>query len=76
MSYNSANAKRNKDEEDFRTRRAAEREGRRIRRSKARESQKLGNASLSKHLDGMSSDDEMTELEVTSFRAQKGNQLK
>lgn len=63
--------KRNKEEEDARTRRAAEREGRRIRRSKARESKKLAISNLPKHLDGMSSDDEMTELEVTSFRTQK-----
>lgn len=66
-----SNAKRNKEEEDSRTRRAAEREGRRIRRSKARESTKFGNINPPKHLDGMSSDDEMTELEITSFRAQK-----
>lgn len=65
-----SNAKRNKEEEDARTRRAAEREGRRIRRSRARESKKLANMNVSKHLDGMSSDEEMTELELTSFRNQ------
>lgn len=47
-------------------RRAAEREGRRIRRMKARESRVM-----SKHIDGMSSDDEVTEMEASTFRAQK-----
>lgn len=48
-------------------RRAAEREGRRIRRMKAREARMT-----TKHIDGMSSDDEVTEMEASSFRNVKG----
>ncbi|XP_066999451.2 PAX3- and PAX7-binding protein 1 isoform X2 [Anabrus simplex] len=59
-------SKRTKEEEEQRVRRAAEREGRRTRRRRAREMKMIG-----RHVEGMSSDDEMTELEVTAFRNQK-----
>ena len=61
--------KRSREEEEAHARRAAEREGRRTRRRRARE-MKIG--STIRHVDGMSSDDEMTELEATAFRNQKG----
>ncbi|XP_069680870.1 PAX3- and PAX7-binding protein 1 [Periplaneta americana] len=60
--------KRSREEEEARARRAAEREGRRTRRRRARE-MKSGNTA--RHVDGMSSDDEMTELEATAFRNQR-----
>ncbi len=53
---------------DSRSRRVAEREGRRTRRKTIREK-----AGLSKtHKDGMSSDDEETEFDTSSFKSQKG----
>uniref|UniRef100_A0A1B6M7W2 GCF C-terminal domain-containing protein n=2 Tax=Graphocephala atropunctata TaxID=36148 RepID=A0A1B6M7W2_9HEMI len=52
--------------DDQQVRRAAEREGRRIRRLKARETK-----SLQKHAEGMSSDDEVTEMELAMLRTQK-----
>lgn len=58
-----------KKDED-RVRRAAEREGRRIRRLKTRSL----SASVS-HVDGMSSDDEVTEMVAAAYRNQKGTQL-
>lgn len=48
-------------------RRAAEREGRRIRRMRTREIK-----AISKHADGMSSDEEVPETDATAFRAQIG----
>lgn len=48
-------------------RRAAEREGRRIRRMKVREAK-----SVLKHVEGMSSDDEVTEMESSMFKNQIG----
>lgn len=54
--------------DDQQVRRAAEREGRRIRRMKRREAK-----SIQKHIDGMSSDDEVTEMEAAAFKRQKGN---
>lgn len=54
-----------KDEE--RVRRTAEREGRRIRRSKVR-----GLSASGSHVDGMSSDDEITEMAAAAYRSQKG----
>ena len=61
--------KRSREEEEAHARRAAEREGRRTRRRRARE---MKSGSTVRHVDGMSSDDEMTELEATAFRNQKG----
>lgn len=61
--------KRSREEEEAHARRAAEREGRRTRRRRARE---IKSGSTARHVDGMSSDDEMTELEATAFRNQKG----
>lgn len=55
-----------KKDED-RIRRAAEREGRRIRRMKSRSV-----VAATSHLDGMSSDDEITEMAATSYRNQRG----
>lgn len=49
-------------------RRATEREGRRARRRRARE---LG-SNLPKHIDGMSSDDEVTEQQNLAFKQSKG----
>lgn len=60
--------KRSREEEEAHTRRAAEREGRRTRRRRARE---MKSGSTAKHVDGMSSDDEMTELEATAVRNQR-----
>ncbi|KAK7871921.1 hypothetical protein R5R35_009725 [Gryllus longicercus] len=62
----STSNRRSRDEEEQRTRRAAEREGRRTRRRRAREMK-----NSARHVEGMSSDDEMTELETTAFRNQK-----
>lgn len=56
-------AKRNQELTDARARRVAEREGRRTRRRRVRELRDSIH-----HVEGMSSDDEMTELEVTAFR--------
>ncbi|KAK6641265.1 hypothetical protein RUM44_012974 [Polyplax serrata] len=53
-----------KEEEEAKSRRAAEREGRRTRRRRTRE---LKSAATS-HIDGMSSDDELTESELTAFK--------
>lgn len=64
----SSASKRNEEEESARVRRAAEREGRRTRRRRARE---LKGGTVP-HYEGMSSDDEQTELEVTAFKKQKG----
>ncbi|XP_066586865.1 PAX3- and PAX7-binding protein 1 isoform X2 [Prorops nasuta] len=52
---------------DARVRRATEREGRRARRRRARELA----LSLSKHVDGMSSDDEVTEQQKCAFKQAK-----
>ncbi|XP_054271583.1 PAX3- and PAX7-binding protein 1-like [Macrosteles quadrilineatus] len=52
--------------DEMQTRRAAEREGRRIRRMKAREAK-----GTQKHIEGMSSDDEVTEMETAMFRSQR-----
>jgi hypothetical protein len=62
-------AKRPREECEARVRRAAEREGRRTRRRRHREAiaATLGNV---RHQDGMSSDDEVTDLELNAFRAQ------
>lgn len=54
-----------RDEE--RIRRTAEREGRRIRRLKTRSLSAAGS-----HIEGMSSDDEITEMAAASYRNQKG----
>lgn len=48
-------------------RRAAEREGRRIRRMRMRELK-----AISKHADGMSSDEEVPEIDASAFRKQIG----
>lgn len=48
-------------------RRAAEREGRRIRRMRMREIK-----AISKHADGMSSDEEVPETDASAFRSQLG----
>lgn len=53
--------------DDLQVRRAAEREGRRIRRMKSREAK-----SILKHIEGMSSDDEVTEMESSMFKSQRG----
>lgn len=50
-------------------RRATEREGRRARRRRARELA----STLPKHIDGMSSDDEVTEQQNLAFKQAKGN---
>ncbi|KAL0275384.1 UNVERIFIED_CONTAM: hypothetical protein PYX00_003243 [Menopon gallinae] len=60
----SGGPKWSKEEEEARSRRAAEREGRRTRRRRMRELRTIPVA----HVDGMSSDDEQTELEVTAFK--------
>lgn len=54
---------------EARIRRTTEREGRRARRRRGREL----NPSLSKHIDGMSSDDEVTEQQNLAFKQSKGN---
>lgn len=53
-------------EEDERIRRAAEREGRRTRRRRDRERIDIKNS----HLDGMSSDDEVADHDVTIYKNQ------
>lgn len=53
--------------DDERIRRTAEREGRRIRRLKTRSIAVVGS-----HIEGMSSDDEITEMAAASYRSQKG----
>lgn len=53
--------------DDERIRRTAEREGRRIRRLKTRNLGTIGS-----HIEGMSSDDEITEMAATTYRNQKG----
>lgn len=55
-------------EVETRIRRTTEREGRRARRRRARE---LG-SNLPKHIDGMSSDDEVTEQQNLAFKQTKG----
>lgn len=50
-------------------RRATEREGRRARRRRARELA----STLPKHIDGMSSDDEVTEQQNLAFKQAKGS---
>ena len=57
-----------KEEEEAKSRRAAEREGRRTRRRRTRELKSLS----SSHIDGMSSDDELTESELTAFKLKLG----
>lgn len=54
-------------EDEARIRRAAEREGRRSRRRRARE----GN-SQPRHIEGMSSDDEIPDQEILNYQTQKG----
>ncbi|KAI5735647.1 hypothetical protein M8J77_020957 [Diaphorina citri] len=51
------------------TRRIAEREGRRIRRMRAREKISGGGGG---HIEGMSSDEEVTETEASAYRLQRG----
>ena len=58
-------------EDDARLRRATEREGRRARRRRARELA----PTLPRHLDGMSSDDEVTEQQNLAFKQTKGSQI-
>lgn len=55
-------------DDEARIRRATEREGRRARRRRAREAPSLN---MSKHIDGMSSDDEVTEQQNLAFKQQK-----
>lgn len=55
-------------EDDARNRRATEREGRRARRRRARELA----SNLPRHVDGMSSDDEVTEQQNIAFKQAKG----
>lgn len=50
-------------------RRATEREGRRARRRRARELA----SNMPKHIDGMSSDDEVTEQQNLAFKQAKGS---
>ncbi|XP_055641850.1 PAX3- and PAX7-binding protein 1 isoform X2 [Toxorhynchites rutilus septentrionalis] len=64
MADASKNFKRPQDDPD-RVRRAAEREGRRTRRRRDREK----NEQSDSHLDGMSSDDEVADIEITQHRA-------
>lgn len=52
-------------------RRATEREGRRARRRRARELA----SNIPKHIDGMSSDDEVTEQQNLAFKQAKGNTI-
>jgi len=59
----SANHSRSEEQQ----RRAAEREGRRIRRMRMRELK-----AISKHADGMSSDEEVPETDASAFRTQIG----
>lgn len=54
-------------EDEARVRRAAEREGRRSRRRRAREA-----PGHPKHIEGMSSDDEVPDQETLMFQSQKG----
>lgn len=56
-------------EDAARLRRTTEREGRRARRRRAREQA----PSLARHMDGMSSDDEVTEQQNLVFKQTKGN---
>ena len=53
--------------EEALVRRTAEREGRRIRRQRGRELK-----GITSHTEGMSSDEEVTEAEVATARAQRG----
>lgn len=60
-------------EEEARVRRAAEREGRRNRRRRAREQAVQQLAQLPpKHLEGMSSDDEIPDQDNSALKEQKG----
>ncbi|KAG8230484.1 hypothetical protein J437_LFUL013526 [Ladona fulva] len=61
----------NPEEEEAQVRRAAEREGRRSRRRRARQMAARSTTGTLKHYEGMSSDDEQTELEVVAYRKQK-----
>ncbi|XP_071444852.1 PAX3- and PAX7-binding protein 1 [Hetaerina americana] len=63
--------KTNPEEEEAQVRRAAEREGRRSRRRRARQMAARSTSGTLKHYEGMSSDDEQTELEVVAYRKQK-----
>jgi len=56
-------------EVEVHVRRATEREGRRARRRRARELA----SNIPKHIDGMSSDDEVTEQQNLIFKQAKGN---
>lgn len=58
-------------QDEERIRRAAEREGRRYRRNKKRSL-----ISMKSHTDGMSTDDEMPDMAVTSYRNQQGTCVK
>lgn len=53
---------------DLRSRRVAEREGRRTRRKTLRERNGLSKT----HKDGLSSDEEETEFEISSYKSQRG----
>ncbi|XP_075226312.1 PAX3- and PAX7-binding protein 1 isoform X2 [Lycorma delicatula] len=66
MAPASAASSKNLKRDEERVRRAAEREGRRIRRIRMREQK-----GIQKHVDGFSSDDEITEMEASSFRSQR-----
>lgn len=59
-------ARRNEDE--ARVRRAAEREGRRSRRRRAREG-----SGQPRHIEGMSSDDEVPDQDMMNYQTQKGD---
>lgn len=56
-------------EDEERVRRAAEREGRRNRRRRDREKLNMNET----HNDGMSSDDEVPDVELAQYREQLGN---
>lgn len=58
-------------EVEVHVRRATEREGRRARRRRARELA----SNMPKHIDGMSSDDEVTEQQNLVFKQAKGNRF-
>lgn len=56
--------------DEERIRRAAEREGRRYRRNKKRSL-----VLMKSHIDGMSTDDELPDMAVTSYRNQQGSNI-
>lgn len=55
------------EKDEAQVRRVAEREGRRIRRQRVREIK-----GIVSHIDGMSSDEEITETEIITARTQRG----